>query len=168
VTDINTDPITSVMIAHLLATQTDSVNMVNALQIAAARGIQIKQSYSKEPKEWRSMINLIVTTTERTRNVTGTLFTGREPRIVNIEGVPIEAALCEYMLFIRNKDLPGMIGALGTTLANAGHNIADFRLGRKGDSTAICLVSLDQDLPDDLFKNIANLPHIESVKKLKF
>lgn len=168
ITDINTDPITSVLIAHLLASQFDSVNMVNAMQIAEARGIQIKQSYDDAPKQWRSMINLVITTQDRVRNVTGTLFTGKEPRIVNIEGVPIEAALTQNMLFIRNADQPGMIGALGTLLADEGHNIADFRLGRKDDKTAICLVSLDQEIPDNLFKDIEGLPHIESAKRLKF
>lgn len=168
VTQMNTDPITSVMISHLLGSQMDSVNMVNAMQIANARGIKIKQSYDSERKDWRSMVNLIVTTTDRTRNVTGTLFTGREPRVVNIEGVPIEAALTSHMLFIRNNDQPGMIGALGTVLGDAGHNIADFRLGRKGDSTAICLVSLDEAVPDALFKDIEGLPHITNVKRLSF
>ena len=169
VTDINTDPITLVLIAHLLGTQTDSVNMVNALQVAEARGIQVKQSYDKTPKNWRSMINVIVTTSERVRNVTGTLFTGKEPRIVNIEGVPIEAALCENMLFIRNKDKPGLIGGLGTILADAGQNIADFRLGRKSEGAqAICLVSLDAPLSDAVFAKVEKLPQIESVKHLRF
>lgn len=169
VTDMNTDPITMVLIAHLLGSQTDSVNMVNALQLAEARGIQVKQSYEKTPKNWRSMINVIVTTTERVRNVTGTLFTGKEPRIVNIEGVPIEAALCENMLFIRNSDKPGLIGGLGTILADAGQNIADFRLGRKeAGQEAVCLVSLDAPLSDDIFAKVEKLPQIQSVKRLQF
>lgn len=169
VTDTNTDPITSVIIAHLLGAQTESINMVNALKVAEARGIQIKQSYDKTGRNWRSMINLIVKTSKRTRNVTGTLFTGKEPRVVNIEGVPIEAALTKDMLFIRNKDKPGLIGGLGTILANGGQNIADFRLGRvKAGETAICLVSLDAPLSDDLFEQVAALPQIESVKRLKF
>lgn len=169
VTDINTDPITATLVANLLGTQMDSVNMVNAPQIAESKGIQIKQSYDKTGKNWRSMINLIVTTTGRTRNVTGTLFTGKEPRVVNIEGVPIEVAMTPHMLFIRNKDKPGMIGALGTLLAEAGQNIADFRLGRQSaKGTAISLVSLDDAVNDDLFKKIEALPHIENVKRLKF
>lgn len=169
ITDVNTDPITSVLIAHLLGTQTDSVNMVNALQVAQARGIQIKQSYDKTPKNWRSMINVVVTTSERVRNVTGTLFTGKEPRIVNIEGVPIEAALCSNMLFIRNKDKPGLIGGLGTILADAGQNIADFRLGRKASGEdAICMVSLDAPLSDELFAKVAALPQVNVVKRLTF
>lgn len=169
VTDLNTNPITSTIIASLLRTQTESVNMVNAVQVAESRGIQIKQSYDKTAKNWRSMINLIVTSATQTRNVTGTLFTGKEPRIVNIEGVPIEAALSGNMLFIRNDDKPGMIGDLGTLLGEAGMNIADFRLGRKDDSSgAICLVALDGPVNDDLFTKISAQKQIRSIKRLSF
>ena len=169
VTSVNTDPITSTLIAHLLGSQMESVNMVNALQVAESRGIHIKQSYDNDGKDWRSMINIIVKTTERERNVTGTLFTGKEPRIVNIEGVPIEVAVTKNMLFIRNEDKPGLIGGLGTILSNAGQNIADFRLGRKAcGESAICLVSLDEPLSDLLFQKIANLPQVYSAKRLAF
>lgn len=169
ITSVNTDPITSTLIAHLLGSQIECVNMVNALQIAESRGIQIKQSYDNDGQEWRSMINIIVKTTARERNVTGTLFTGKEPRIVNIEGVPIEVALTSNMLFIRNKDKPGLIGGLGTILADAGKNIADFRLGRQssGDS-AICLVALDEPLNDDLHQKVLSLPQVDNARRLKF
>ncbi len=169
ITDVNTDPITSTLIANLLKTQLDSVNMVNALQIAESRGIKIKQSYDNNAQQWRSLINIIVTTQERTRNVTGTLFTGKEPRIVNIEGVPIEVTLTENMLFIRNEDKPGLIGGLGTILADAGQNIAGFHLGRQDcGENAICLVALDGPLSDALFDDVSNLPQIQNVKRLNF
>jgi len=169
ITDTNTDPITSTLIATLLGSQIESVNMVNAKQIAESRGIEIKQSYNDDAKNWRSMINVIVTTDERVRNVTGTLFTGKEPRIVNIEGVPIEVALQPNMIFIRNDDKPGMIGELGTLLGAEGVNVADFRLGRKdADSGAICLVALDAPVNDDLFQKISSLSQIQSAKRLSF
>lgn len=169
IADINTDPITSVLIANLLEQQTDCVNMVNAMQIAESRGIDIKQSYDHKSKNWRSMINVIVTTSKNTRNVTGTLFTGKEPRIVNIEGVPIETALAPHMLYIRNLDKPGLIGGLGTILAEAGQNIADFRLGRvaNGDE-AICLVALDEPISDELLERVSELPQIKKIKRLSF
>lgn len=169
ITSVNTDPITSTLISRLLGSQLDCVNMVNAMQVAESRGIQIKQSYDNDGQDWRSLINVVVTTSERTRNVTGTLFTGKEPRIVNIEGVPVEVKLANNMLFIRNDDKPGLIGGLGTILADGGQNIADFHLGRQdcGDK-AICLVSLDAPLADDLFESVANLSQIESVKRLSF
>ncbi len=169
VTDMNTDPITSVLIAHLLGQQIDSVNMVNAMQVAESRGIELAQSYSGSSKDWRSVIDVKITTSHRTRNVTGTLFTGKQPRIVNIEGVPVEAALSDHMLFIRNDDTPGLIGGVGTILGEAGQNVADFRLGRiEGEATAICLISLDKKLSDTLFNEISNLPQIQSVKRLNF
>ena len=169
ITDVNTDPITSTIIANLLGAQIETVNMVNALQVAESRGIEIKQSYDNKSKNWRSMINVIVTTDERVRNVTGTLFTGKEPRIVNIEGVPIEAALCKDMLFIRNNDKPGMIGNVGRILGDADQNIADFRLGRKASGQeAICLIALDAPISDDLFKKIEDLEQINSLKRLSF
>ncbi len=169
ITDINTDPITSTLLATLLGAQIESVNMVNATQIAQSRGIDIKQSYNEDAKNWRSMINVIVTTDERVRNVTGTLFTGREPRIVNIEGVPIEAALQSHMIFIRNDDKPGMIGELGTLLGTEGVNVADFRLGRKDDeSGAICLVAVDSEVSDELFEKIQSQSQIQSARRLNF
>ena len=169
ITDINTDPITSTLLATVLGSQIESVNMVNAMQVAQARGIELKQSYNDESKNWRSMINVIVTTPERVRNVTGTLFTGKEPRIVNIEGVPIEVALQPNMVFIRNNDQPGMIGALGTLLGEEGLNIADFRLGRKDETSgAICLVALDAPVNDDIFAKISSQPQITSAKRLSF
>ena len=169
VTAVNTDPLTSTLLAALLGRQIESVNMVNAVQVAHARGIELKQSYNDETKNWRSMINVIVTTQARRRNVTGTLFTGKEPRIVNIEGVPIEAALRPNMLFIRNDDRPGMIGALGTLLGEEGLNVADFRLGRQDEkSGAICLVSLDAPVNDEVFARIVAQKQIFSARRLAF
>ena len=69
--------------------------------------------------------------TGRTRHgVAGTLFGGDKPRIVEIEGIAIEAELGPHMLFVRNIDKPGFIGSLGRTLGEAGINIATFHLGR--------------------------------------
>ena len=103
------------------------------------------------------------------RNVEGTLCAGRGPRIVGIEHVPVEAALVPDMLFIRNEDKPGMIGGLGTVLAQAGQNIADFRLGRvaAGDK-ALALVALDAPLPDPVFVQIEKLPQVRTAKRLHF
>ncbi len=169
VTELNVKPLVQMLVASLLRTQMDFVNMVNAMTIAASRGVQITESRSATSKEHRSLIALTVETEARTRVISGTLFTGREPRIVNIEGVPIEAALTKDMLFIRNEDKPGLIGAIGTLLGSAKQNIADFRLGRTaGADSAVCLISLDSSLSDDLFKEVSNLPQVKTAKRLKF
>jgi len=169
VSEINSKPITSMLLATLLGTQLDTVNMVNAMSIAESRGIKFSETQSGSSKDWRSVIIVNVETEERSRSVSGTLFTGKEPRIVDIEGVRIEAGLSENMLFIRNDDKPGLIGQVGTILGEAKQNIADFHLGRtpKGDS-AICLVSLDGDLPEDVMKKISDIEQVTLAKKLRF
>ena len=169
VAELNTKPLTALILANLLQSQLENVNFVNAFSIAEARGMSVRESHMGSSKDWRSVINLYVATDTRTFNVTGTLFTGKEPRIVNIEGVPVEAALSSHMLFIRNNDTPGVVGRVGTLLGDAGQNIADFRLGRQeGKNKAVCLVSLDQALPDAVFSAIASLPQIESAVRLRF
>ena len=158
------------LLATLLGTQLDTVNMVNAANVAESRGIDISETKSGSSKDWRSVITVTVKDREPKNAVSpALLFTGKEPRIVDIEGVRIEAGLSPNMLFIRNEDKPGLIGQVGTMLGAAGQNIANFHLGRKpsGDR-AICLVSLDTELGDDLLGEIANIDQVTSAKKLSF
>lgn len=169
VAEINTKPLTLIAVSSLLKPLMESVNMVNALSIAESRGIAISETQTVASNDWRSAIRITVETETQTRAVTGSLFTGKEPRLVEVEGVRCEAALCGHMLFIRNQDKPGLIGSVGTLLGNAGQNIADFRLGRQeNEGRAIALISLDAALPDDLLTEISNLPQIQSIKRLAF
>ncbi len=169
VAEINTKPLTSMLMATLLKTQLDTVNMVNAISIADARGITFAETKKGASESWRSVITVKVETEARTRTVSGTLFTGKEPRIVDIEGVRIEAELSEHMLFIRNDDQPGLIGQVGTILGEAGQNIANFHLGRtpKGDS-AICLISLDNAVSDNIMAKIKDIKQVRIAKNLTF
>lgn len=169
VTQVNTKPLTSMLMATLLREQMDSVNMVNVMNIAESRGIKISQTKQGQSEDWRSLITVTVETENRDRSVSGTLFTGKEPRIVDIEGVNVEAGLTENMLFIRNEDKPGLIGQIGHILGDADQNIANFYLGRKpsGDS-ALCLISLDKALPDDVMEKIEGISQVTMAKKLYF
>jgi D-3-phosphoglycerate dehydrogenase len=169
VAEVNVKPLTAIVLANILGAQTESVNMVNAPVLAKARGIAVSETKTGSSKDWRSMIRVTLDTKNGERSLTGTLFTGKAPRIVNIEGVPVEAALSEHMLFIRNNDTPGLVGRVGSLLGEAGHNIADFRLGRKdGAGEAVCLVSLDAPLNDDLFAQIEALPQVKRAQRLGF
>jgi D-3-phosphoglycerate dehydrogenase len=166
---VNSRSLTACVLADLLGTMSDSVNMVNAPEIAKAKKIVVSEAKIENDPDLQSAIRVTVEAEDATRSVTGTLFAGKEPRIVNIEGVPIEAAMTPHMLFIRNEDKPGMIGGLGTILSDAGQNIADFRLGRvEAGKTAVALVSLDAQLPDDIFAKVEALPQINQVKRLSF
>lgn len=167
--ELNVRPLTQTILYALLRHLLDSVNPVNAPQIAKARGITVSETKTEECQEFHTAINVTVHSQRQVRNVKGTLFAGHAARIVEIEQVPVEAMLVPDMLFIRNEDKPGMIGGLGTVLAQAGQNIADFRLGRvaAGDK-AVALVALDAPLPDDVFAHVETLPQVRIVKRLRF
>lgn len=166
---LNTKPLCALILAAVLRATLDGVNMVNAPQVAKSRGIAVSDTHSTDCPDFHTALRLTVTTEKGDHAVTGTLFAGKEPRIMDIENVPVEAALSGRVLFIRNDDTPGLIGAVGTMLGNAKVNIADFRLGRvPGGNSAVALVSIDNDVSDDLFAALSALPQIQSVKRLRF
>jgi D-3-phosphoglycerate dehydrogenase len=89
--------------------------------------------------------------------------------LVEIRGISIDAELGPNMLLIINEDKPGFIGALGTTLGQAGVNIASFHLGRsKSGGDAIALLQLDQAVSDDLLAKVKALPHVKQAQSLAF
>jgi D-3-phosphoglycerate dehydrogenase len=101
--------------------------------------------------------------------VCGTLFQGQEPRIVTIRGIEIEARLGRHMLYVRNSDKPGFIGALGNVLGEAGINIATFHLGRdRPGGDAIALVEVDQPLPTEVIERVQGLPQVLRARALSF
>lgn len=169
VAELNTRPLTATILQGLLKPLMESVNMVNAPVIARERDIQVTEVKTEQAADYHTLIRLTVTTEVRTRSVAGTLFTGDKVRIVEIKGIPIEAELGPYMLFISNKDKPGFIGALGTTLGDAGVNIATFHLGRsQSGSDALALIQVDQPLDEELVNRVKQLPHVVQAKALKF
>ncbi len=166
---MNTRAISSCVVADVLKSMTDTVNLVNAPEIAKSRNITIAETKIDVDPNWSSAVTIDIHTESETHSVTGTLFANKEPRLVMVDTVPIEAALMGAMLFIRNDDKPGLIGAVGTLLGQAGQNIADFRLGRVGAGrSAIALVTLDQALDSKLVAAIAGLPQVQQVKHLLF
>ena len=111
---LNIKPLSQVALMGVLRPQLNSVNMVNAPVIARERGIEVAEVKHERASDYNSMIRLTVTTEKYTRAVTGTLFGGKHPRIVDIKGIEIEAEFAPHMLYLTNDDKPGFIGRLGT------------------------------------------------------
>ena len=169
VAGLNVKPLTAIALAAILGANLEGVNMVSAPAIAKARGIAMTESKTDSAGDFLTCITIKVQTDKGSKTVMGTIFGGGHPRIVAIDGVPVEAALTPNMLLIRNKDKPGMIGGVGTLLAGAGINIADFRLGRlAAGEYAISLIAIDQQIDDTTFASIKALPQVESAQRLRF
>ncbi len=166
---LNVKPLTAIALSSILGVALEGVNMVSAPVMAKARGIAITESKTDMADELLTAVTVKLKTEKGELEATGTLFGGGHPRIVSVDHVPVEAALTPNMLMVRNKDKPGLIGGLGTILADAGVNIADFRLGRvAAGSTAISLIAIDQPVNDETYAKLAKLPQAESIKRLNF
>ncbi len=167
--ELNTKPLSAAALQGLLAPMLDSVNMVNAPVMASERGIELSEVRTERAGDYQTLIRLTVVTNTQSRSVTGTLFGGNRPRVIDVKGVPLEAELRSHMLYVTNEDKPGLIGLLGTVLGDAGLNIATFQLGRAdvgGD--AIALVEVDQAVPADVLAKVAALPNVMQAKALNF
>ena len=165
---LNNRPITAAALEGLLSPFLANVNAVNAPVVARERNIEVTTVERESTDGYQTLIRLTVQTERGERTLAGTLFEGERPRLVDVQGISIEAKLAPRMLYTRNADKPGFIGALGTTLGDRAINIATFHLGRNDSGAAIALVEVDQDVPADVIESIGALPHVIQAKVLTF
>jgi D-3-phosphoglycerate dehydrogenase len=118
------------------------VTLINAKAVAAERGIEVIESHSSRPRNYTSLLSLQVHTDGGLRWVEGTVIEHGGPRLVLVDGVPVDAPLEGTQVIVKNTDQPGVIGAVGTVLGRHGINIANFALGRSPEC-AIGVVSVD-------------------------
>ncbi len=169
VAGLNTRPLTAATLAGLMSPLMEGVNMVNAAVAARDHGINVAETVHDRPTEYLTLVRVTVETQGLIRSVAGTLFAGSRPRIVEIKGIKVEADFASHMLYVTNQDKPGFIGHFGAALAGAGLNIATFHLGRaQQGGDAICLVSLDQDVPEDVLAIVRALPLVVQATALAF
>jgi D-3-phosphoglycerate dehydrogenase len=168
VSTLNTKPLTAIVLKGLLGPLLVGVNMVNAPVIAEERNIKILESRSETVGDYHTLITVTVTTEDQTRSVKGTLF-NQEPRLVKIKGIHIDSKLGPNMLYLTNRDKPGLIGALGSLLGDAGVNIATFNLGRADEGgDAIALIEVDGQPPADVMAQVQSLEHVVHAISMKF
>ena len=99
----------------------------------------------------------------------GTVLYDGSPRLLQIDGIPLEAQLEGTILYLRNDDKPGVIGQVGTTLGQLGVNIATFALGRSAahqGAHAVSLVRVDGEVSDTILDPIRAIPAITAAKLL--
>ena len=167
--ELNPKPITGAVLAGLMGTYSDSVNMVNAPVLAKERGLDVREVRHEREGDYHTLVAVEVETGNGPRRVAGTLFGHKAPRLVELFGTDIEADLDGAMLYITNTDTPGFIGKLGTALGEAGINIATFNLGRrKARGDAAALVAVDGEVPPQVVDTLCKLEGVRKVVPLRF
>jgi len=166
---LNIKPITGAVLAGVMRTWSDTVNMVNAPHLAKERGLAVREIRSEGEGDYHTLVAVTVGTDHGPRRVEGTLFGNRAPRLVKIFDIPVEAELTGQMIYIVNTDAPGFIGALGTALGKHGLNIATFNLGRRQEKgEAVALVAVDDPITPDVARELRALPGVLQVVPLSF
>jgi len=167
--ELNIKPMAGAVLAGLMKRYSDTVNMVNAPFLAKERGIDVREVRHDREGDYHTLLRVTVETSQGARSIAGTLFGNANPRLVEIFGIKVEADLDGPMLYIVNTDTPGFIGAVGSTLGEAKINIGTFHLGRRqAGGEAVLLLSIDEELPQDVMAKVTALPGVRMVRALKF
>jgi D-3-phosphoglycerate dehydrogenase / 2-oxoglutarate reductase len=167
--EMNTRALTSAALAGVMQPMLGTVNMVSAPVVARERGIKVDEVRQTQRGAYETYIRLTVVTPDMERSVAGTVFSDGKPRIIQIKGIELESDFGPHMLYVTNEDKPGFIGALGMLLGNAGVNIASFHLGRQTEGgDAICLVQIDEPVPDSVLWAAQKLEQVRHAKALTF
>lgn len=165
-------PVTRAFLAGLLRDVSARVNVVNAFIIAEERGITVTTSYFRAQSDSVPAIRTAVVTSATQHSLAGTLFDyggqGRQGRITEMGGFHIEAIPHGHMLVMRNRDVPGVIGHVGTLLGERGVNISRFHLGRKErGGEAMAVIEVDAPVDKETLEALRSLEQVFSAREIE-
>jgi D-3-phosphoglycerate dehydrogenase len=144
------------------------VNYINAARVASERGIEVSRGRRASAADYANLIGCRVRTDTGERTVAGTLFQ-THPRAVEIDGYHLDAPPVGTALLVWNRDVPGVIGRVGTILGDAGVNIAEWRLGRNAPGEiALAFINLDTPAPPEVLEDLARIEGVRQVRQLEF
>jgi D-3-phosphoglycerate dehydrogenase / 2-oxoglutarate reductase len=163
------------ILAGLLNTVLDEkVNLVNAGQAAASRGLVIEERTRKREQGYPDTIEVAIheSSGHASRSIAAeaTVLHGVSARILRVDGIELEAPLAGTLLFSRNRDVPGVIGEIGTVLGKRGMNISTFALGRRDavvGAEAIALVRLDGEVPESILEFVRGISAITEARLVR-
>jgi D-3-phosphoglycerate dehydrogenase len=171
IADSNTNLLRNAGLAGVLSRSTNhKANLVNALGIAEQRGWNVEERHDKRSVHTDS-IRIEVETDDGATAVEGAVVLNK-PRLLQVDGIYCEAALSGSLIYMRNQDVPGVIGHVGTVLGKNAINIANFSLGRREDGVgaadAVAVVSTDGLVPEDVLAQLRENPAVKIARSVSF
>jgi D-3-phosphoglycerate dehydrogenase len=162
-------PITVALLKGLLTPiLSEAVNYVNAPLVAAERGISVAQAQHATPDDYANSIICRVSSGGESRLIAGALFSHSQPRIVRVDDFPMDVRPFGWILVTRNRDVPGVIGQVGTLLGKHGINIAEWRTGRSAPGeVAFSFINVDSPVPEELLSELAAFPAMLEVRQVQ-
>jgi D-3-phosphoglycerate dehydrogenase / 2-oxoglutarate reductase len=139
----------------------EQANLVNAGALAQARGLEVVELRSARRAAFSNSLGIALKTETGAASALGMVGLRGELRILGINDTDIDAPLKGFILYMRNQDVPGVIGRVGTILGNHKVNIANFALGRdREEGEALGLVNVDSAVPEAALEELRAVPAI--------
>jgi len=172
IVDFDAAPVTRSFLAGLLRDVSARVNLVNAFLIAEERGIAVTTAYLRAGSDAVPALQSRVVTSSGEQTLAGTVFgygaRAREGRITEINGFHIEATPHGHMLVMRNHDVPGVIGRVGTLLGERRVNISNFHLGRRErGGEAMAVIEIDARVDRETLAELRSLDEVISAREIE-
>jgi D-3-phosphoglycerate dehydrogenase len=154
----------------------EKANLVNAEAIASSRGLRIHESRKPHSSGGGSgsVLSVLLKTAIGEHLVKGAVLHKDTPRLLHVDGIDVEAPLERDLIYLRNRDVPGVIGKVGTILGQHKINIANFSLGRRSGTTkpgvprqAIAVVHVDGKVPPEVLAELRKVPAVEQAKAIR-
>ncbi|MBV8052648.1 MAG: phosphoglycerate dehydrogenase [Acidobacteriaceae bacterium] len=152
----------------------EKANLVNAATIAESRGLQVHESHKPKTSMGGagSVLSIMVKTHAEEHIVKGAVLHQNASRLLHVDGIEVEAPLERNLIYLRNRDVPGVIGKVGTILGDHNINIADFSLGRRVEDSvvtkeAIAVVHVDGIVPEAILDELRKIPAVEKAKAVR-
>jgi D-3-phosphoglycerate dehydrogenase len=158
------------IINHMLS---EPANLVNAAAIAGERGIKVRETKKLRPSSGgaANVLSVALKTTAEEHLVRGTVLHEKLPRLLGVDDIDVEAPLERNLIYMRNLDVPGVIGKIGTILGNHHINIANFSLGRREKegrtAEAIAVVHVDSGVPEAVLNELLRVEAVKVAKAMR-
>ncbi len=164
-----TSPMTAAVLKGAVTELSDEpISYVNAPIFARDRGVQIEEKRTSTNYDYVNLITVNCETTKETTTVVGTVFGRNDARLLMIDQFEVKARLEGEVLICCNSDTPGVVGTMGTLLAENDINIADMALGRESrGGRAIMVFIVDAPVSSEVLKRIESDPLVYWAKQVK-
>ena len=152
----------------------EKANLVNAASLAESCGLRVHEAHKEKASTGGagSVLSIFLKSSKEEHMVKGAVLRGTAPRLLHIDDIDVEAPLERDLIYLRNRDVPGVIGRVGTILGEGEINIADFSLGRRGgedakEREAIAVVHVDGPVPNEVLRKLEGIPAVRQAKAVR-
>jgi len=138
------------------------------VHLAESRGIEVGRVRTAPHRDYGEYIEVRLSGGDRETCVGGALLAEGFPRVVRIDNFRVDVVPSGALVVLRNRDVPGVIGRVGTILGDAGINIGEYHQARlEAGGAALAAITVDARLDDDVVQALARIPEVHEVRQVR-